>query len=294
MTVPHGPTWVRLLRCDQWVKNTFVFSGLIFSGRGNDPALIAYAIAAFGVFSAVASAGYLNNDISDREADREHPEKRHRPIAAGEVGVPTARVIQVVLLVLGFGGAALLSPKVLALVVVYVAMNLAYSKVLKHMVVVDVMVIATGFVMRVLVGCYAVDATASVWLLLCTFLIALFLGFAKRRSELIVLGERHGSHRPVLGNYDIPFLDQMISVVSAVTIVCYIMYTLSPDTEERHSTTNLVYTVPFVLHGLFRYDYLLYRQNDGGNPTAIVLRDVPLIVTVAAWIASCVLILYWP
>lgn len=282
----------RLLRSDQWVKNAFVFSGLLFSERLSDPKQAIAAIGAFVLFCAVASAGYLHNDIVDREADRAHPDKRHRPIAAGAVGIAAARVLQVALLALGLGGALLFDTAIFWLLSLYVVMNLAYSSTLKHIVVIDVMVIGVGFVLRVLVGCIAVGANASVWLLLCTFLLALFLGFGKRRHELILMGDRHDAHRPVLGNYGLKFLDQMIAVVSAVTIVCYIMYTVSPETEARHGNTNLVFTVPFVLHGLFRYDFLIYQQSDGGNPTGIVLRDWPLILTVVGWVASCVLILY--
>ncbi len=282
-----------LLRCDQWVKNAFVFSGLLFSGRLTDPNAIVSATAAFGLFCTVASAGYLHNDINDADADRAHPDKRNRPIASGRIQPRTARALQIILLAIGFGGALLLDTRILALLVFYVVLNLAYTHTLKHIVVLDVMIIASGFVMRVLVGCFAVGAQASAWLLLCTFMIALFLGFGKRRNELIVMGKDHDTHRPVLGHYGVKFLDQMIAVVSAVTIVCYIMYTLSPETEARHGNTNLVYTVPFVLHGLFRYDYLIYQQTDGGNPTGIILRDVPTILTVAGWVLTCVAILYW-
>ena len=155
------------------------------------------------------------------------------------------------------------------------------------------MTIAAGFVLRVLVGCVAVGATASVWLLLCTFLLALFLGFGKRRHELLILETGQTDHRPVLGNYGVHFLDQMIGVVSAVTIVCYIMYTVSPETSARRGNTDLVYTVPFVLHGIFRYDFLIYKRELGGDPTSILVKDGPLIATVVLWVLSCVAMVYW-
>lgn len=293
MTTGGPARLAALLRVDQWVKNAFVFSGLLFSERLSDPRQAIAASTAFLLFCAVASAGYLHNDIADRDADRAHPDKCRRPIASGAVSIATARALQVGLLGLGLGGALLLDQAIFFLLAFYVVMNLAYSKTLKHIVVIDVMVIGVGFVLRVLVGCIAVGAHASVWLLLCTFLLALFLGFGKRRHELVIMGDRHDSHRPVLGNYGLKFLDQMIAVVSAVTIVCYIMYTVSPETEARHGNTNLVFTVPFVLHGLFRYDFLIYQQSDGGNPTGLVLRDWPLIFTVAGWVAACILILYF-
>jgi 4-hydroxybenzoate polyprenyltransferase len=286
-------TAAALLRVEQWVKNGFVFAGMLFGGRFADPASWLHAGTAFVLFSAIASAAYVENDLLDREADRQHPKKRFRPLAAGTVSVGTARAVQAALLVLGFGGAALLDLRIVALLGVYFALNLVYSRFLKHQVVIDVFVIGVGFVIRVIVGCIAVDVVPSVWIVLCTFLLALFLGFGKRRHEVLLLEAGMQGHREVLASYGIAFLDQMITVVSALTITCYIMFTVWPDTVERHGTTNLVYTVPLVLYGLFRYDYLIYRLEDGGNPTDHLLTDRPLIVTLAVWAVTCAAILYW-
>ncbi len=289
---PAAATAFALLRSDQWIKNCFVFSGLLFGERLHDLTNLGNALVVFGLFCAVASAGYIHNDLSDREGDRSHPEKCDRPIASGLVSVTSARLVQTALLALGLGGALLMGTEILLYIGAYVILNFAYTALLKHVVVVDVMTIGVGFVIRVLVGCAAVGATASVWLLLCTFLLALFLGFGKRRHELLILEAKHVDHRPVLGHYGVRFLDQMIGVVSAVTIVCYIMYTVSPETEARHGNTHLVYTVPLVLHGLFRYDFLVYRQSLGGNPTSIVVKDIPLLTTVLVWVLACIGILY--
>jgi len=286
-------TVVGLLRCRQWIKNGFVFAGMLFGGRFGSLDSWVRVTTTFVLFSLVASATYINNDLTDCEADRRHPMKRLRPIASGEVSPSTARVVQLLLLVVGITGAALLDRRVLVVVAAYFALNLAYSAFLKHQVVIDVMVIAVGFVMRVLAGCYAVRVEPSVWILLCTFLLALYLGFGKRRHELLLVDAGMVGHREVLGQYSIKMLDQMIVVVSALTVTSYIMFTVWPDTVSRHGTTNLVYTVPFVLYGLFRYDFLIYQAEDSGNPTDAMLTDRPLLMTLIAWALTSVAIIYW-
>ncbi|HLK10385.1 MAG TPA: decaprenyl-phosphate phosphoribosyltransferase [Candidatus Binatia bacterium] len=282
---------VRLLRADQWVKNVFVFGGLLFGGRLGDPVAVARALVAFGLFSVVASAAYIHNDVADREADRLHPKKAQRPIASGAVSLPVARAVQLGLLVLGLAGAALFDRRVTAILLGYTALNAAYSHWLKHVVVLDVMLIAVGFVLRVLAGCAAVAVRPSTWIILCTFLLALFMGFGKRRHELTLLGAGRDEHRPVLGSYGVGFLDQMIGVVSAVTVMCYIMYTVWPDTVALHGTTALVYTVPFVIYGIFRYDFLVYKADRGGSPTSIILTDRPLLLAVVLWAVTSLALL---
>jgi 4-hydroxybenzoate polyprenyltransferase len=280
-----------VLRCDQWVKNVFVFGGVLFGGEFTKPDKLLDALAAFLLFSSVASAAYIENDIVDRESDRAHPGKRTRPFASGAISPASGHVLATILLAIGLVGGALFRPTVAVILVLYFIMNIAYSRWLKHVVVIDVMVIATGFVLRVLAGCAAVAVPASNWILLCTFLVALFLGFGKRRHELLLLDGKTVSHRPVLASYGVKFLDQMMVVVSAVTIMCYILYTVWPDTVERHGTTNLIYTVPFVLYGIFRYDFLIYQEREGGNPTGLVLTDRPLIAAVVLWAVCAAAIL---
>lgn len=288
-----GRAAVALLRCDQWIKNVFVFAGLLFGSRFHALEHWLHAGIAFVLFCAVASAAYIYNDIVDEDADRTHPVKRHRPLASGAISVGTARVIQGILLAGGLGGAALFDREILGVLIGYALLNVLYSHILKHQVVIDVMVIAIGFVLRVVAGCIAVAVVPSVWILLCTFLLALFLGFGKRRHELLLVEGGMRGHRQVLDSYGIKFLDQMIVVVSALTITCYIMFTVWPDTVQRHGTANLVYTVPLVLYGLFRYDFLVYRAEEGGNPTDLMLTDRPLLLTLLLWAIACLAIIYW-
>jgi 4-hydroxybenzoate polyprenyltransferase len=288
----HLRTAIGLLRCEQWIKNGFVFAGMFFGHLASLASWVSAAVA-FVLFSAVASASYIQNDLADREADRQHLTKRHRPIASGAISPVAARMVQAALLALGLAGAALFNIRILGVLVGYVALNVAYSSFLKHQVVLDVMVIGVGFVLRVVAGCLAVRVAPSVWILLCTFLLALYLGFGKRRHELLLMEAGMTGHRRVLDNYGIKFLDQMIMVVSALTITSYIMFTVWPDTVAYHGTPNLVYTVPFVLYGLFRYDYLVYRAEESGNPTDALLTDPPLLATLALWATACAAIMYW-
>ena len=280
----------RLLRAEQWVKNAFVFGGVLFTGRLRDPASLLGACATFAAFSAVASAGYIDNDVADREADRLHPVKRRRPLAARAVGVGTARLVQVLLLA---GGVALgwrVDPRVGALVAGYSVLGVLYSRWLKHVVVLDVIVIAVGFVLRVIAGCAAIDVAPSRWIALCTFMLALFLGLGKRRHEVLLLGDRIATHRPALAQYGLPLLDQLIAMVGALTAMCYIMFTMWPETIARHGTTDLVYTVPIVMYGLFRYAFLVYRADGGGDPTATLLLDRQLMVVAVVWGVSAALL----
>jgi 4-hydroxybenzoate polyprenyltransferase len=290
--IDHLRTAAGLLRCNQWIKNGFVFAGMLF-GHLASLASWASAAVAFLLFSAIASASYIQNDLADREADRQHVTKRHRPIASGAVSPATARMVQAALLAIGLGGAALFDIRILGVLGGYVALNVAYSNFLKHQVVLDVMVIGVGFVMRVIVGCLAVRVAPSVWILLCTFLLALYLGFGKRRHELLLMEAGMKGHRRVLDNYSVKSLDQMIMVVSALTITSYIMFTVWPDTVAYHGTAKLVYTLPFVLYGLFRYDYLIYHAEESGDPTDTLFTDRPLLATLVLWAAACAAIIYW-
>ncbi len=282
-----------LLRVNQWLKNVFVFGPLVFGRALLSTEKFSAALLAFGLFSAVTSAAYIHNDISDIETDRLHPRKRLRPIAAGTVSVPVARAAQIVLLVIGLGGAALFEWSILRLLVAYVILNILYSGVLKRLVLLDVMAIAIGFVMRVQVGCRAVEIDPSVWILLCTFVLALFLGLGKRRHELIEAmaagGEPQSNGR---ASYTTDFLAQTMGIASAVTIVCYAVFTVAPETRAVHGTVSLIYTVPFVVYGLFRYQWLTYDPAGRGDPGDIVATDRPLQVTILVWIVTCVAIVY--
>jgi len=284
---------VRSLRPAQWVKNAFVLAPLVFAHRLADAVLLERAAAAFGLFCAGASAVYLINDLRDREQDRLHPLKRLRPIASGELspGVATAAA-----LVLGAGALAggwALGKSFAALLGGYVLLNLLYSISLKHRVILDVMTIAAGFVLRVLAGAAAISVDVSRWLVLCTSFLALFLAFSKRRHEIMLLADGASGQRRVLEHYSVPFLDQMINVVTASTVVSYALYAASPETAARLGTPHLVWTLPMVLFGIFRFLYLLYQTSDVRDPTAAILSDVPFLANVVLWGATVVALIYF-
>jgi 4-hydroxybenzoate polyprenyltransferase len=285
--------WVRMLRPHQWLKNLFVLAPLLFSGRAGEPAARAPALVAFAAFCLLASGVYVFNDLADRENDRVHPVKRLRPIAAGRIAPPAALAAGLLLLVAALGLSVALRPLVLACTGTYVAVNLLYTWRLKDVVILDVFAIAAFFVLRLLAGSAAVSVRPSVWLLLCGGLLALYLGFAKRRHELVLLGEGSAEHRSVLTHYSPAFLDQMSAVLLAVTIVSYIMYTLTSDTAQKVGSEALSYSTPFVLYGVFRYLYLVHKH-DRGSPTETVLTDWPLLADVGLWLAYCGWVIYRP
>jgi 4-hydroxybenzoate polyprenyltransferase len=282
---------VRALRPAQWIKNVFVLAALVFAQEMGDPHAVGRALAAFVVFCALSSAVYLVNDIADREADRLHPVKRHRPVASGRVSVPAAGVGALVLAVAGLGGAAALGVPFAAVGCTYVLMNLAYSLALKRIVILDVMLVAAGFLLRAWGGAVVLDVEMSHWLILCTGLIALFLGFVKRRQE-ITASPAAESTRPILREYSEPFLDQMIAIVTSSTLLAYALYVFSPEVAAKLGTRYMGLTLPFVLFGIFRYLYLVHQRGKGENPTLLVVKDVPLLITVLLWGASILVALY--
>ena len=279
------------LRPQQWVKNLFVFGGLIFAQRLFTPAVWP-ALGAFTIFCGLSGAMYLLNDVADREKDRLHPEKRHRPIAAGRLQPGGAVVIAVLIIVLSLALGAWLAPRFALAGLAYVALLGAYSVWFKHMVIVDVLVVAIGFVLRAVAGALAIDVAISGWLLICTVLLALFLALGKRRHEVLTLGESATRHRPILAEYSAGLLDQMIAVVTASTVTAYALYTMSPETVAKFHTHLLPVTLPFVLYGIFRYLYLLYHRRLGGNPSEIVLHDRALLINTGLWLLTVLLIIY--
>ena len=292
-TAPAGSAtaWIRLLRPTQWVKNAFVLSPLLFSGKGLDGGSILRSLAAFGLFCLIASAVYALNDVIDRDADRSHPAKRRRPVASGDVSPSQALALSAVLGAASMVGAWLMAPTLLGLIVGYVALNLLYTFRLKRVVIIDVFCIATFFVLRLLVGTTAIAVEPSVWLLLCGGLLALYLGFAKRRNELLLLGDARTTHRSVLAEYSPEFLDQASVVLLATTIISYVMYTMNSATAQQVGTEALTYSTAFVLYGVFRYQYLAHHRV-GGDPTETLLTDRPLMVAVLLWFAYCAYVTY--
>lgn len=280
--------YLRLLRPHQWVKNGFVFVGLIFSRGWEQPALVVQVVLAAVAFSLAASCIYVFNDLADRERDRQHPTKRHRPIASGAVRVPQAVGLGALCLVAGLGLASQVSWGVFAVVAIYLLINGAYSLGLKHVAVLDVFIIAAGFMLRILAGTLGVGIAPSAWLLLCGLMLTLFLGFAKRRAELDALAGKAGSHRKVLNDYDPAMLDQFITISAGAAIVSYSLYTVAPETVALHGSRYLIYTVPFVVYGIFRYLFLLHRRGGGGDPAAELLRDKHLLVAFLGWLGAVV------
>jgi len=282
------------LRPGQWAKNLLVFAGLLFGLRLFDVEAVGRALAAFGVFCLLSGVVYLINDIADRHTDRQHPLKARRPIASGALPVPAALTSAIVLAAVALAGAYALGPRFFVVAVSYLALLVLYSGALKHIVIIDVLTIAIGFVLRAVAGAVAVNVDISHWLLVCTILLALFISLAKRRHELLLLADGAASYRPILDEYTPYLLDQMIAVVTASTLIAYVFYTISPETEQKFNTHWLGLTVPFPLYGIFRYLYLVHQREGGGSPADLLLTDRPLLVCVTLWVLSVVLIIYHP
>jgi 4-hydroxybenzoate polyprenyltransferase len=282
------------LRPDQWTKNLIVFAALVFAVKLFDPAALALASAAFLIFCALSGSVYLINDVSDREADRLHPLKRLRPIASGALGAGAALGWAIGLSVVALAAAYALRPLFAVTAAAYLALFALYTHTLKHVVILDVMSIAIGFVLRAVAGGLVIGVPVSDWLLVCTILLALFLGLAKRRHEITALADGASGHRRILEEYDPYLLDQMIAIVAAATLVVYVIYCASPDTAERFGTHLLVLTTPFPIYGIFRYLYLVHRKHGGGSPSDLLLRDRPLLGCVALWGIAVVTIIYRP
>ncbi|HEX6512028.1 MAG TPA: decaprenyl-phosphate phosphoribosyltransferase [Chloroflexota bacterium] len=277
-------------RPKQWTKNLILFGPLVFAYKLFAPELLVRALGAFVAFCLAASATYLLNDVLDMENDRQHPLKRLRPLPSGQVSVNQA-----------IAAAALLTLGALAVgfavnlesgmgVAGYMALMLAYSTLLKHLVILDVFAIAGGFILRAVVGALAIHVSISPWLYVCTLLLALFLGFSKRYNELLVLQDSAASHRRSLEEYTPAMLEQLTAILVASTIMAYSLYTFSA--ESLPANHSMMLTIPFVLYGIFRYYYLVHRKNLGGAPELVLLRDVPMIVDVALWGLMAVAVLY--
>lgn len=283
----------RSLRPSQWTKNLFVFAALVFAQKIFDGPLVLRTLGAFGIFCLLSGSIYLVNDVLDYEEDRVHPKKSRRPIAAGLIRRGTAAGMAVFFGAVSLAGAFVLSPGLFIVGAVYFVLQIAYSIKLKHVVILDVFIVASGFVLRVMAGGLVIHVPLSSWLLICTTLLALFIAMSKRRHELVLLEENASTHRPILKEYSAYLLDQMISVVTASTVIAYCLYTVSEDTVKKFGTSDLIYTTPFVLYGIFRYLYLVHKKGQGGSPEELILKDKPLAVSVLLWIATAVGILYF-
>lgn len=273
-------TWTRLLRVSQWSKNAVVFAAFVFGNPVVEHAL-ARSVLAFIAFCAASSSGYILNDIVDAPNDRHHPIKRFRPLASGQVSIPVGKAAGMGLLVLGLGLAWWINTELLAVIAIYLVLTALYSWRLKRIVLLDAFVISFGFILRAAAGAAAVEVPVSPWLMLCTLLLALFLAFGKRRSELITLGTEASQHRSALAGYSVPFLDQLLVILTAMTIMAYSIYSLTSDTVPGNGA--MMFSIPLVMFAMFRYLYLVMQKGEGGAPEALLWRDWPLLATVASW-----------
>jgi 4-hydroxybenzoate polyprenyltransferase len=284
---------LRSMRPKQWTKNIILFAPLIFSQNITNKQLAISSLISFMVFCLLSGSVYILNDLIDIKQDKVHPLKSKRPLASGRLR-PIYAVITLLVLM---GLSVYISLNYLNYLFIIVAgsyliLQIAYSTILKHIVIIDVFSIAAGFLLRVLAGAEAIEVTFSTWLFFCTILLALFLALSKRRHEIILLDEKAINHRKILFEYSADLLDQMISIVTTTTLIAYILYTISPETVNKFGTDNLKYTVPFVLYGIFRYLYLMHQKNEGGSPERVLLNDKPILITVILYCLTACYILY--
>jgi 4-hydroxybenzoate polyprenyltransferase len=286
-------TLFQQLRVRQWTKNAVLFAGVIFSLHFVEGQELLRALRGFFAFCFFASAVYTWNDLRDVEGDRLHPKKRLRPIPSGKLPHSAAHVLIGVLLVLAATLAVPLGIPFTITAGIYLTLNLAYSLGLKRVVLLDVMIIALGFVIRAVAGVEALHTREEIspWLLICTFFLALFLGVCKRRQERVLLADQAAGHRKTLGEYPPELVDQLIPVVTAASVISYTIYTVNAATVDKFGTDKLVYTVPFVVYGVFRYLYLVYRRQRGGSPSEVLLTDLPTLVNVGLWMITVILVI---
>jgi len=285
---------IRLLRPEQWLKNFFIFAPLIFSKHLFQMSYLALAVEAFVVFSLLSSTVYIFNDIADRELDKLHPTKRNRPIAAGTISISKAVGAAIALLLVIAGLLIFQNLRFLFIACLYFIMNLAYSFFLKRIILVDVFVVAAGFMLRVLAGAFAINVQVSEWLVLCTLFVSLFLSISKRRGELLLVkNSPQFEGRAVLREYDVEFLDQMMTIAASGMAISYALYTVAERTISVFGTSSLIFTTVFVLFGIFRYLHLMRSRKTDDNPTHMLTTDLVTLLNVAAWFAACVCIIYF-
>ena len=280
------------MRPRQWTKNLFVFPAIVFAQRLWDKGAVDVTLAAFIIFCFLSSSVYIVNDIADAEQDRQHPTKRNRPIASGRLPVGVALAFSMLLAAFSIALAFNINRQFVLYASLYLGLNLLYSFSLKHIVILDVLMVAIFFVLRAVAGAAAINAEISHWLLICTFVLALFIAMSKRRHELVLLEENASAHRTSLTEYSPYLLDQMIAVVTASTVMGYTLYTVDQDTVAKFGTDHLVYTVPFVVFGIFRYLYLIHQKGEGGDPDRIVISDRPFLINFLLWAVVVALAIY--
>ncbi len=282
----------RELRPYQWLKNVVVFAALVFAQQLAAVEQLMRSLGAFAVLCAASSAMYVLNDIMDVEQDRAHPAKCKRPLASGALGIPAALATMAALVLASLVGAFLLRPQFFVATLVYMILILLYSVLLKNIMIVDVMTVALGFVIRAMAGAIVLDVVFSNWLVVCTLFLALFLSVGKRRHEISLMAEEAVNHRRVLQHYTVEFLDTLIMITAAASLLTYTIYTCSPEVTMRLGTDKLYLSIPFVVYGLFRYLHLVHHRRGGGDPSQALIKDGPLAVTVLLWGVTCVAVLY--
>lgn len=279
-----------LIRVNHWIKNLFVFAPLLFSKNLFNKSFFLQTFVSFILLSLLTSGLYVFNDIKDLENDKLHPIKKERPLAKGIFSKNFALIISILFISISLIFSFFLNYKLTLLFIFYIFINILYTIYFKKIVIIDVFVIALNFILRILTGSIATGINISSWLILCTLFLSLFLGFSKRRFEIISLKENANRHREVLSSYSVDFLDKIIVVLSTSTILSYALYTVSIETKEKFGE-SLVYTIPFVVYGILRYLYLIYKTNEG-EPTKLVTSDIPLILTITFWIITSIIFIY--
>jgi 4-hydroxybenzoate polyprenyltransferase len=284
----------KLVRPTQWIKNGFVFMPVIFSARLMVHEDVFRVLGMFVAFCFASSATYVLNDYMDMEKDKVHPRKRMRPLAHGDISPGAAMVVLFILLVASFAVLPLVhAPRACFILLgIYLLLHLAYSTKLKDLVILDVLSISVGFLLRVLAGAAVIDVNVSSWLILCTFSVAILLALGKRRHEVVILNNHAAEHRPVLDDYSVVLLDQLLQMVTTSTFIFYCLYCVTGNPTVGLATEKLMFTIPLVTYGIFRYMYLIYHKEDGGSPTALLLTDPPLLICTTLWLATCVVIVY--
>lgn len=286
--------YLSILRPYQWVKNILVFSGLIFSTLLFKSDVIGVSLATFGIFCLASSGIYILNDLRDIKLDIMHPVKMNRPIASGKIPKVSAVAIMLILLPAATLLSYYLDRNFFLIIIAYISLNIAYSFGLKNVVILDALIVATGFLLRVFAGCVVINVDVTPWLFICTLSLALIVSFGKRRNELNILKTDAKDHRETLQFYNIQLLDIILTICSSTAIGTYSLYTMAYETVLRFGSQRLILTTPFVMYGVFRYLYLIYTQNKGGDPTLLLVRDIPTIINGILWMLSIVYLIYEP